>query len=123
MAKKLETQTPNGPAFKFTGRDSLRNLLREMRTLEAKGADANGKLGELLKSAEENKNLHRPAFKAAAKLERMEPSKLRSYLAHFDYYREQFKLDKLAEAQGDIEDVTGAPQSTEPEAQEAGAVH
>lgn len=102
MATKLEQPTPAGSAFKFIGKTTLKNLLIEVRQLQEKGAAAHGKLGELLKNAEDSKNLHRPSFMLAQRLERQEGSKLRTFLAHFDFYREAFQLDKRASEQGDF---------------------
>lgn len=100
MAKKVDEAQG---VFKFIGEQSLRSITTVVQTIRGRMDKARGELGAALKGAEKDKNLHLPAYKQAEKLSRMDAPKLRAWLAHFDYYREKFKLDKLAEAAGDFE--------------------
>lgn len=58
-------------------------------------ADAiRGDMGALLKNAQNDDNVHRKAFKLALQIRRMDDSESSAFLAHFDHYREQMKLDR-----------------------------
>lgn len=90
---KLNKEQADGNKTKLPSREELYNLLKSYTALTADMDETRGELGALLKNADNQKNIHRGAFKLAAKIKRMTSEKAEAFLTHFDHYRAQFGLD------------------------------
>lgn len=94
--------------------DLKRKVAKQAETLES----ARGEIGSLLKNADNDKNIHRGAFKLAVKLLNMTDEKRDAFLSHLDYYRDQMGIDEGRTQ--NMFDTTGAV-ATAPAQPEAGA--
>jgi hypothetical protein len=70
-------------------------LIKAANTAKTRVASINGEIGERLKHAKENANLHLPAFKLIAKLVDMDEEKRDEFLRAFDLYRDYAKEENL----------------------------
>lgn len=71
----------------------LNKIKREHNRLKGEMDERRGELGSVIKNAENDHGINRKAFKLCMSLMKMDETKLESFLAHFDHYRDQFKLD------------------------------
>ena len=108
-AKKPEPAAPKVPEFQLIGQKDFETLARRCASLQNQVSEHSGSMGELVKDAAENKNLHRGAFALWRKLDRMgkkDPEKLATFLAHWDYYRglkiKDKSLDDIAAEQAQM---------------------
>lgn len=93
-------------------------LIRAANTAKTRVASINGEIGERLKHAKENANLHLPAFKLVAKLVGMSEEKRDEFLRAFDLYRDYAEEENLfgEEHVGDlVEDAEKAAADAEVE--------
>lgn len=106
-------------------------LAQRCRSHQNQVSESSGSMGELIKSAADEKNLHRAAFADWRKLMRKglaDPAKLTEQLAHFDYYRTlkvkfpgmgaPMSLDDIVKEQGQMFARTEAGETDEDEADE-----
>lgn len=98
--KKAKAKAP--APDKIIGKDSFVNLLRYMAGKQGKIDELAGQMGGEISKAVETKNLHKGAFTLARRLDKMDGTKLRLFLLHFDRYRDHLALDKRAEEQVDF---------------------
>lgn len=104
MAKKLNAKKKGaGDApEKIIGRDACRNLIKFMAGKQGKIDEIAGQMGGEIAKAVETRNLHKGAFGLVRRLDKMDGTKLRTFLLHFDRYREHLDLDKRAAEQVDF---------------------
>lgn len=82
----------------------LKNLLRELNARQGKISELQGEMGEKVANAVEKKNIHKGALALSRRLLKMDGVKLGAFLAHFDHYREQLKIDdQVADAMPGLE--------------------
>lgn len=90
-------------ALRMIGVSDFRNLVKQCNNLKKKAGSANSEMGGLVSNAAENKYLDKVAFSIFRRLERMEPQKLGTTLAHLDYYRDIGRLDEKVEDAPEME--------------------
>ncbi len=89
---------------KAIGTQQFASLLKAADQAKTKVAETNGAIGERIKHAAENANLHPGAFKLILKLYRMSEEKRDAYLANFDLYRDFAReLNLFQEHVGDLD--------------------
>ena len=95
-------------------------LVKAADQAKTKVQSINGEIGERIKQAVENGNLHAGAFKSIVKLYRMDPEKRDGFLRAFDAYRDMAsEMNLFEEHVGDLDDM--ARRENEREAEEAEA--
>jgi hypothetical protein len=103
------SESPTADA-RLPSEKDLRNLLRELNSRQGKISELQGEMGAKVQNAVDKKNVHKGALALSRRLMKMDGVKLGAFLAHFDHYREQLKIDDMvAEAMPGME--------AEPEAQ------
>lgn len=107
-------------AEKIVNKRQFAALVKAADQSKTKVASINGEIGERIKQAVENGNLHAGAFKSIVKLYRADPEKRDAYLRAFDMYRDMAgELGLFEEHVGDLDDM--ARRENEREAEEAEA--
>ncbi|WP_018407907.1 hypothetical protein [Methylocystis rosea] len=105
---------------KLVNKKQFGALIKAADQAKTKVASVNGEIGERIKHAVENGNLHAGAFKAILKLYRMDSEKRDAWLRSFDAYRDMAgELNLFEEHVGDLDDM--ARRDTQKEAEEAEA--
>ncbi|MGD9544971.1 hypothetical protein [Methylocystis sp.] len=105
---------------KLINRKQFGALIKAADQAKTKVASVNGEIGERIKHAVENGNLHAGAFKAILKLYRMDAEKRDGWLRSFDAYRDMAgELNLFEEHVGDLDDM--ARRDAQKEAEEAEA--
>jgi hypothetical protein len=95
-------------------------LIKAADQAKTKVSSINGEIGERIKAAAENANLHPAAFEMILKLYRMDPEKRDGFLRSFDAYRDlASELNLFEEHVGDIDDLARKAAAEEAERQEA----
>jgi hypothetical protein len=95
-------------------------LIKAADQAKTKVSSINGEIGERIKAAAENANLHPAAFKMILKLYRMDPEKRDAFLRSFDAYRDlATELNLFDEHVGDIDDLARKAAAEDAERQEA----
>jgi hypothetical protein len=101
MAKRLKPDDARDvislrKVLTFTGEKTLRDLAQKVIQYRRVGKEkAATPAGELIKTAVNDKRLHRAAFMGCVTLLEMDEGKRAVYLASFDHYREKLGLDKI----------------------------
>lgn len=90
------------PSDKIIGKDSFVSLLRFMAGKQGKIDELAGQMGGEISKAVETRNLHKGMFALARRFDKMDSTKLRLALLHWDRYREHLGLDKRAAEQVDF---------------------
>jgi hypothetical protein len=93
-----EQEQTKSEATPVISANRLKKLLGTHRAAVRDAAQIAQALGSELKEAQKNHHLHLGAFKLAAKLDKMEPEELRSFMDHFDYYYDASGLKKRADS-------------------------
>jgi hypothetical protein len=97
-------------------------LIKAADQAKTKVASVNGEIGERIKHAVENANLHSGAFKSILKLYRMDQEKRDTFLRAFDAYRDiAGELNLFEEHVGDIDDLARKAEQEERDAEAAQA--
>jgi hypothetical protein len=95
-------------------------LIKAADQAKTKVASVNGEIGERIKHAVDNANLHPGAFKLILKLYRMDEEKRDAFLRSFDAYRDMAgELNLFEEHVGDIDDLARKAAAEEEERQGA----
>jgi hypothetical protein len=99
-------------------------LIKAADQAKTKVASVNGEIGERIKHAVDNANLHPGAFKLILKLYRMDEEKRDAFLRSFDAYRDMAgELNLFEEHIGDIDDLARkAAEESERQAAEDAAI-
>ena len=85
-------------AAKMIGVNDFKNLVKQCANLKKKAGTSTSEMGGLISNAAEHKHLDKSAFSIFRRLDAMDPQKLGTTLACFDYYRDIGGLDdKVAE--------------------------
>lgn len=77
-------------------RDDFLDVLAKLRARKAKIAKETGEVSALLNRAENDKNLDKKAMAIMHWARNQEPSRLNTFLQHFDAYRQHADLDAMA---------------------------
>lgn len=77
---------------------ALVNLIKAKRGAKKDTGEINGRVGQMIADAVENKHLHRKAFATIMQLDGMEPEKLADFLDNFDFYLDITGIRKRAES-------------------------
>lgn len=94
MAKNVTDDAAEIDRTKLPAKEDLFALRRSYQELSEDLDETRGSMGALLKNADEQKNIHRPAFKVVNKLLNMTPEKREAWLMQFDHMRETMALDE-----------------------------
>ncbi len=92
MAKSDKSKAP------VTGVKTLKDLLGLARRTKEKTSELAGELGSAIRTAVENKHLHRKAFRSVIAEDRMEPDALADFYDAQDYYRDVLGLVERAKS-------------------------
>ena len=99
MARNInEVEADEAEQGALPERDALLDVLKDVNSLKGKGKKLLGDISARLTKAESQHNLDKRAFAVASGCTRMEPTRLHSFLRHFDAYREMIGLDEMAGA-------------------------
>lgn len=102
MAKPLKTKEPT---YKLPGAKVILQFARFISTKRAQIASLAGEISQEYRDRKEKANVHSAAFNLCHRLVSVgekNPMKLREWLAHFDAYRDDMKLDELSKSQADF---------------------
>lgn len=84
MSDKEKAEGPEAGSLPTT--EDLARFVREHALAQSDMDEARGKIGALVKNAENTKNLHRKAFKILCQVEKMDSSKREEFLLHLGHY-------------------------------------
>ncbi|MDJ0449221.1 hypothetical protein [Methylocystis sp. JR02] len=105
---------------KLVNKKQFGALIKAADQAKTKVSSINGEIGERIKNAADNANLHPAAFKMILKLYRMDPEKRDAFLRNFDAYRDlASELNLFEEHAGDIDDLARKAAAEEAEREEA----
>jgi hypothetical protein len=97
-AEATDEQVKPGEVKQMISAGRLKKLLAAKRSTKKDVGELNGTLGQLLREAQENHNLHRKAFAVAHTLDMMENEKIRDFLDHLEYYLDISGIQKRADS-------------------------
>lgn len=83
---------------RLTPGTELRKLLKIKRSSDADKDEAIGTYANAVGHAIEKNHLHKKAWAAAVREDKMEPEQLRAFYEHLEHYREELGLNKRAES-------------------------
>ena len=99
-------------------KEELLTHIRDYKLMKADMDEAKGKIGALAKTGEDQKNIHRKAFKLAAQCENMEDTKYSAFITHLltylgmlglsphpDLFADETAKDLARIAQNDVEEL------------------
>lgn len=102
---RVEKQEDVRPSevLRMIGERDFTNLVRRCNALKKQNRSISGEMGELVKTAVENKHLDRVAFAMFRRLNDMAPEKLATTLSCLRYYIDVGKLDEIASEQAEFD--------------------
>jgi hypothetical protein len=99
MAKQVEAGEDaevGDDGEKFISKDKFIAVFNAVEVLGDKVADASGRMGDLMKKAQDKDGLDRKALSLVRQCRNMSSSRLHSFLREFDRYRDYLGLDDKA---------------------------
>jgi hypothetical protein len=113
----------SGETERLINKKQFGALIKAADQAKTKVSSINGEIGERIKAAADNANLHPAAFKMILKLYRMDPEKRDAFLRNFDAYRDlASELNLFEEYVGDLADMAQRDEAREAEAAEEAQV-
>lgn len=111
MAKDDEYEGETEEVEKLPSPEEISKLLKDHSLAAADMDEARGKIGAMIKNAEETRNVHRKAFKILTQVEKMDASKRSEFLLHLDHY---LKIRGHAPEKGLFETAPADPPARKP---------
>ena len=109
--KSIEAERKKRQSSGLPSGEHLNKQAEDFGVLKADMDEARSEMGELVKKGENDRNIHRKAFKQTMQIKRMDDTKRAEYLRHLFHYIDHFGLNDqidMFEGSGEAEPETAS---------------